>query len=51
VAWIKDLRQGPHYFTPLGHTEIMYTDPRWTNHCWQRRSTSWAISTRRNAQR
>jgi type 1 glutamine amidotransferase/sugar phosphate isomerase/epimerase len=32
LAWIKVYGKGHTYFTPLGHTEIMYTDPRWTNH-------------------
>src|SRR5260221_94518 len=32
LAWIKEYGKGRTYFTPLGHTEIMYTDPRWTNH-------------------
>jgi type 1 glutamine amidotransferase len=32
LAWIKEYGKGHTYFTPLGHTEIMYTDPRWTNH-------------------
>jgi len=32
LAWIKEYGKGRTYFTPLGHTEIMYTDARWTNH-------------------
>jgi type 1 glutamine amidotransferase len=32
LAWIKEFGKGRTYFTPLGHTEIMYTDPRWTQH-------------------
>jgi type 1 glutamine amidotransferase len=32
LAWVKEYGKGRTYFTPLGHTEIMYTDPRWTNH-------------------
>ena len=27
----KAYGKGHTYFTPLGHTEIVYTDPRWTN--------------------
>ena len=32
VAWVKTYGKGRTYFTPLGHTEIMYTDKRWTQH-------------------
>ena len=32
LAWIRTYGKGRTYFTPLGHTEIMYTDPRWTQH-------------------
>jgi type 1 glutamine amidotransferase len=32
LAWIKTYGKGRAYFTPLGHTEIFYTDPRWTQH-------------------
>jgi hypothetical protein len=32
VAWVKTYGKGRAYFTPLGHTEIMYTDKRWTQH-------------------
>jgi type 1 glutamine amidotransferase/sugar phosphate isomerase/epimerase len=32
VAWIKDYGKGRTYFTPLGHTTAVYTDPRWTGH-------------------
>jgi type 1 glutamine amidotransferase len=32
LAWIRAYGKGRTYFTPLGHTEIMYTDPRWTQH-------------------
>jgi type 1 glutamine amidotransferase len=32
LAWIKTYGKGRTYFTPLGHTEIMYTDKRWTGH-------------------
>ena len=32
LAWIKSFGKGRTYFTPLGHTEIFYTDPRWTQH-------------------
>jgi type 1 glutamine amidotransferase len=32
VAWIKQWGKGRTYFTPLGHTDIMYTDKRWTQH-------------------
>jgi type 1 glutamine amidotransferase len=31
-AWIKEFGKGRTYFTALGHTEIFYTDPRFTNH-------------------
>jgi type 1 glutamine amidotransferase len=31
-AWIKEYGKGRTYFTALGHTEILYTDPRFTNH-------------------
>ena len=30
VAWMKGYGKGRTYFTPLGHTTIMYTDKRWT---------------------
>jgi len=32
VAWIKEYGKGRTYFTPLGHTDIFYTDQRWTQH-------------------
>jgi type 1 glutamine amidotransferase/sugar phosphate isomerase/epimerase len=32
VAWVKPYGKGRTYFTPLGHTTIMYTDKRWTQH-------------------
>ena len=32
VAWVKPHGKGRTYFTPLGHTTIMYTDKRWTQH-------------------
>jgi type 1 glutamine amidotransferase len=32
VAWVKGYGKGRTYFTPLGHTTIMYTDKRWTEH-------------------
>jgi type 1 glutamine amidotransferase len=32
LAWIRTYGQGRAYFTPLGHTNIFYTDPRWTQH-------------------
>jgi type 1 glutamine amidotransferase/sugar phosphate isomerase/epimerase len=32
VAWVKAFGKGRTYFTPLGHTTIMYTDKRWTQH-------------------
>ena len=32
VAWIRTYGKGRAYFTPLGHTEIFYTDKRWTGH-------------------
>jgi len=32
LAWIKEYGKGRTFFTPLAHTEIMYTDPRWTTH-------------------
>ncbi len=32
VAWVKAYGKGRTYFTPLGHTTIMYTDERWTAH-------------------
>jgi type 1 glutamine amidotransferase/sugar phosphate isomerase/epimerase len=32
LAWIKTYGKGRTYFTPLGHTTIMYTDKRWTEH-------------------
>ncbi len=32
LAWIKTYGKGRAYFTPLGHTNIFYTDPRWTQH-------------------
>jgi uncharacterized protein len=32
LAWIRTYGQGRTYFTPLGHTNIFYTDPRWTQH-------------------
>ncbi len=32
LAWIKTYGKGRTYFTPLGHTDIFYTDRRWTQH-------------------
>ena len=32
LAWIREYGKGRTYFTPLGHTTIMYTQPRWTQH-------------------
>ena len=32
VAWIRTYGKGRTYFTPLGHTNIFYTDKRWTEH-------------------
>ena len=32
VAWIRTYGKGRTYFTPLGHTNIFYTDQRWTQH-------------------
>jgi len=32
LAWIRPYGKGRTYFTPLGHTTIFYTDPRWTHH-------------------
>jgi type 1 glutamine amidotransferase/sugar phosphate isomerase/epimerase len=32
LAWIRTYGQGRTYFTPLGHTNIFYTDQRWTQH-------------------
>jgi type 1 glutamine amidotransferase/sugar phosphate isomerase/epimerase len=32
LAWIRTFGQGRTYFTPLGHTNIFYTDQRWTQH-------------------
>jgi type 1 glutamine amidotransferase len=32
LAWIKEYGKGRTYFTPLGHTTIMYTEPKWTQH-------------------
>ena len=32
LAWIRTFGQGRTYFTPLGHTDIFYTDQRWTQH-------------------
>lgn len=32
LAWIRTYGKGRTYFTPLGHTTIFYTDPRWTQH-------------------
>jgi hypothetical protein len=32
LAWIRTYGKGRTYFTPLGHTEIFYTDKRWTQH-------------------
>jgi type 1 glutamine amidotransferase/sugar phosphate isomerase/epimerase len=32
LAWIKAYGKGRTYFTPLGHTNSFYTDPRWTGH-------------------
>jgi type 1 glutamine amidotransferase/sugar phosphate isomerase/epimerase len=32
LAWIKEYGKGRTYFTPLGHTDAFYEDPRWTNH-------------------
>jgi type 1 glutamine amidotransferase len=32
LAWVKSYGKGRIYVTPLGHTTILYTDPRWTKH-------------------
>jgi len=32
LAWIRTYGKGRTYFTPLGHTSILYTDQRWTQH-------------------
>src|SRR4029450_3555414 len=32
LAWIKTYGKGRTYFTPRGHTNIFYTDKRWTEH-------------------
>jgi type 1 glutamine amidotransferase len=32
LAWIRTYGKGRTYFTPLGHTNIFYTDRRWTGH-------------------
>jgi type 1 glutamine amidotransferase/sugar phosphate isomerase/epimerase len=32
LAWIRTYGKGRAYFTPLGHTDIFYTDERWTQH-------------------
>jgi type 1 glutamine amidotransferase len=32
LAWIRTYGKGRAYFTPLGHTDIFYTDRRWTEH-------------------
>ncbi len=32
LAWIRTYGKGRTYFTPLGHTNIFYTDQRWTGH-------------------
>jgi sugar phosphate isomerase/epimerase/type 1 glutamine amidotransferase len=32
MAWVKSYGKGRVYITPLGHTPILYTDPRWTKH-------------------
>jgi type 1 glutamine amidotransferase len=32
LAWIKTYGKGRTYFTSLGHTDIFYTDRRWTTH-------------------
>lgn len=32
LAWIRTFGKGRTYFTPLGHTDIFYTDKRWTQH-------------------
>jgi type 1 glutamine amidotransferase len=32
LAWIKTYGKGRTYFTPLGHTDVFYTDKRWTGH-------------------
>src|SRR5713101_9025842 len=32
LAWISTYGKGRTYFTPLGHTPILYTDPRWNQH-------------------
>jgi len=32
LAWIRTYGKGRTYFTPLGHTDIFYTDQRWTRH-------------------
>ena len=32
LAWIRTYGKGRTYFTPLGHTTIMYTEKPWTTH-------------------
>ena len=32
LAWIRSYGKGRTYFTPLGHTTIMYTEKAWTQH-------------------
>ena len=32
MAWVKNYGKGRVYITPLGHTPILYTDPRWSQH-------------------
>jgi type 1 glutamine amidotransferase len=32
VAWIKSYGKGRVYITPLGHTNILYTQPQWVKH-------------------
>jgi len=32
LAWIRTYGKGRTYFTPLGHTTIMYTEKAWTQH-------------------
>ena len=32
MAWVKSYGKGRVYITPLGHTPILYVDPRWTQH-------------------
>ena len=32
VSWIKSYGKGRVYITPLGHTTILYTEPKWVKH-------------------